>query len=43
MDDTSYSDPDVQSLINQHFVAIRVDNDHRPDINSRYNVTPGAR
>ena len=38
MDETTYSDPDVQATIRQHFVAVRVDNDHRPDINSRYNV-----
>jgi len=38
MDDTSYSDPDVARLIDQSFVAVRVDNDHRPDLNSRYNV-----
>ena len=38
MDETSYSDPEVQALLNENFVALRVDNDHRPDINSRYNV-----
>ena len=38
MDETSYSDPDVQALLNENFVSVRVDNDHRPDINSRYNV-----
>ena len=38
MDETSYSDPHVQALLNENFVTIRVDNDHRPDINSRYNV-----
>ena len=38
MDETSYSDPDVARLIEQSFIAIRVDNDHRPDLNSRYNV-----
>ena len=38
MDDTSYSDPDVQAILDRDFVAVRVDNDHRPDINSRYNV-----
>ena len=38
MDETSYSDPDVTRLINQHFVAVRVDSDQRPDINARYNV-----
>ena len=38
MDETSYSDPDVQRVINEGFVAIRADNDHRPDLNARYNV-----
>ncbi len=38
MDESTYSDPEVQGLLNEHFVTIRVDNDHRPDINSRYNV-----
>ena len=38
MDETTYSDPDVQSLLSTGFIAVRVDNDHRPDINARYNV-----
>ena len=38
MDETSYSDSDVIGLINDRFVAIRVDNDQRPDINARYNM-----
>ena len=38
MDETTYSDPDVQSVIARGFIAVRVDNDHRPDINARYNV-----
>ena len=38
MDETTYSDPDVQGLLSQSFLAVRVDNDHRPDINARYNV-----
>ena len=38
MDETTYSDPDVQSLLAKSFLAVRVDNDHRPDINARYNV-----
>ena len=38
MDETTYSDPDVQSLLAASFLAVRVDNDHRPDINARYNV-----
>ena len=38
MDDTSYSDLDAQALLDLHFISVRVDNDHRPDINARYNV-----
>ncbi|MEX2246674.1 MAG: DUF255 domain-containing protein [Dehalococcoidia bacterium] len=38
MDETSYSDPAVIQLINDRFVAVRVDNDQRPDINARYNM-----
>ncbi len=38
MDETSYSDPEVIRLINERFVAVRVDNDQRPDINARYNM-----
>jgi uncharacterized protein YyaL (SSP411 family) len=38
MDETSYSDGEVISLINNRFVPIRVDNDQRPDINARYNM-----
>jgi len=38
MDETSYSDPDVIRLINERFIAIRVDNDQRPDVNRRYNL-----
>ena len=38
MDETTYSDPDVCRVINEHYVAVRVDSDHRPDVNSRYNI-----
>ena len=38
MDEHTYTDPDVATYINNHFVPVRVDNDHRPDINARYNV-----
>lgn len=37
MDETSYSDPRVIAAINERFVAVRVDNDRRPDVNARYN------
>ena len=38
MDDGAYSDPDVARFLNERFVPIRVDTDHRPDVNARYNV-----
>ncbi len=38
MDETTYSDTDVISLINSDYVPVRVDNDERPDVNSRYNM-----
>ena len=38
MDETTYSDGDVISLVNDDYVAVRVDNDERPDVNSRYNM-----
>jgi uncharacterized protein YyaL (SSP411 family) len=38
MDQTTYADPEVGAYIQQNFVPVRVDNDHRPDVNSRYNV-----
>ncbi|MHB1125630.1 MAG: thioredoxin domain-containing protein [Bacillota bacterium] len=38
MDETTYSDQDVISLINEHFIPVRVDTDQRPDVNNRYNL-----
>ncbi len=38
MDETTYSDTDVIARINGEYVPVRVDNDERPDINSRYNM-----
>jgi len=38
MDETTYSEPAVIAAINAGFVAIRVDNDLRPDVNNRYNM-----
>src|SRR5690242_17903064 len=37
MDETTYSSQDVIDAINERYVAVRVDNDRRPDINARYN------
>jgi uncharacterized protein len=38
MDETSYSDSTAIATINQRYVAVRVDNDRRPDVNARYNM-----
>ena len=38
MDSGAYSDPHVVEFVNNHFTPVRVDTDHRPDINARYNV-----
>ncbi len=38
MDETSYSDSRVIAAITEGFVAVRVDNDRRPDVNRRYNM-----
>ena len=36
MDRESYEDPETAQIINERFVAIKVDRDERPDIDSRY-------
>ncbi len=36
MDRESYENPALAAVINEHFVAIKVDRDERPDVDSRY-------
>ncbi|MGZ7029801.1 MAG: thioredoxin domain-containing protein [Terriglobales bacterium] len=36
MDRESYDDPEVARIINENFIAMKVDRDERPDIDSRY-------
>ncbi len=36
MDRESYEDPALAVVINEHFVAIKVDRDERPDVDARY-------
>jgi len=38
MDQNSYTDPKLADFINRNFIAIRVDTEHQPHINVRYNV-----
>ena len=36
MDRESYDDPEIAAIVNENFVAVKVDRDERPDIDSRY-------
>ena len=36
MDRESYDDPEVARIVNENFIAVKVDRDERPDIDSRY-------
>src|SRR6059036_1356498 len=42
MDRESYDDPAIATIVNEHFVAVKVDRDERPDIDSRYQVAVQA-
>jgi uncharacterized protein YyaL (SSP411 family) len=42
MDRESYENPEIASVINQHFVAVKVDRDERPDVDSRYQAAVQA-
>ncbi len=42
MDRESYDDPEVAKMVNENFIAVKVDRDERPDIDSRYQVAVSA-
>ena len=42
MDRESYEDPSLAKVINEHFVAVKVDRDERPDVDSRYQAAVQA-
>jgi len=42
MDRESYEDPEVASLINRLFIAVKVDRDERPDVDARYQAAVSA-
>ena len=42
MDRESYDDPEIAAIVNEHFVAMKVDRDERPDIDSRYQAAVQA-
>jgi uncharacterized protein YyaL (SSP411 family) len=42
IDRESYENPEIAALINQHYVAVKVDRDERPDVDARYQAAIGA-
>jgi uncharacterized protein YyaL (SSP411 family) len=42
MDRESYDDAEVAAIVNEYFIAVKVDRDERPDIDSRYQVAVSA-
>jgi uncharacterized protein len=42
MDRESYEDPEMARIINEHYVAVKVDRDERPDVDARYQAAISA-
>jgi uncharacterized protein len=42
MDRESYEDPATARIINEHFIAVKVDRDERPDVDTRYQAAVSA-
>ncbi len=42
MDRESYEDAEVAAIVNEHYIAVKVDRDERPDIDSRYQLAVSA-
>jgi len=42
MDRESYDDPEIAAIVNEYFVAVKVDRDERPDIDARYQAAVQA-
>ena len=42
MDRESYENPQIAALINEHYVAVKVDRDERPDVDARYQAAVSA-
>jgi len=42
MDRESYDDAEVAAIVNENFIAVKVDRDERPDIDSRYQAAVSA-
>jgi uncharacterized protein YyaL (SSP411 family) len=42
MDRESYDNPEIAAIINERFIAVKVDRDERPDVDSRYQLAVSA-
>jgi uncharacterized protein YyaL (SSP411 family) len=42
MDRESYEDHEIAAIINDHFIAVKVDRDERPDVDARYQAAVSA-
>jgi hypothetical protein len=42
MDGESYEDAEIAAVINQYFIAVKVDRDERPDVDARYQAAVSA-
>jgi uncharacterized protein YyaL (SSP411 family) len=42
MDRESYESPEVAAILNEHFIAVKVDRDERPDVDARYQAAVAA-
>ncbi len=42
MDRESYEDPEIARVINDHYIAVKVDRDERPDVDTRYQAAVSA-
>jgi len=42
MDRESYENPEIAALINEHYIAVKVDRDERPDVDARYQAAVSA-
>ena len=42
MDRESYDDPELARIVNENFIAVKVDRDERPDVDSRYQAAVSA-
>jgi len=38
----SYENPEIANIINQNYVAVKVDRDERPDVDARYQAAVSA-